>query len=285
MVDFEDENGTDGADVHKQKITLKFDPEDIVFWFGQLEDEMTWAGAKSQWTKRQILNQNLPPEVRAEVKTELRKTQTQAGVTAYKTIKVKLIKIFGPKQGEAYMKAAKLVNTGKPSQLAKKLVDLLCNCSPPLANNCCMAKVIAGMWKLQMPEQVRTAVANKELTAENFEEYMDIADAVHNTLTASQATVAEARLLQQGDPQLAAYQQKGKGKGNKNNQQGGGAAKGASGTNNATSSTKTNRGKRADDNPPEGCCPQHWRRGRKAWYCMDLSSCPWKDFITPRPKN
>ena len=94
MVDFEDENGTDGADVHKQKITLKFDPEDIVFWFGQLEDEMTWAGAKSQWTKRQILNQNLPPEVRAEVKTELRKTQTQARVTAYKTIKVKLIKIL-----------------------------------------------------------------------------------------------------------------------------------------------------------------------------------------------
>ena len=51
---FDIENGQDGdkaADTARS-IKLEFEPNDIRFWFAQLEDEMTMATVKSQWLKK-----------------------------------------------------------------------------------------------------------------------------------------------------------------------------------------------------------------------------------------
>ena len=78
---------------------------------------MEWAVAKSQWSKHQILSANLPVEIAAEVKSLLKLKKEVAGATAYKVVKD--IKLYGPKQGDAYEKALQLVLHDKPSQLAK----------------------------------------------------------------------------------------------------------------------------------------------------------------------
>ena len=68
------------------------------------------------------------------------------------------LELFGPKQEDAYEEAANLVLTGKPSALAKRIMVLICDKKKPL-EGCCCAKVVLGLWKRQLPQQVRAAVA------------------------------------------------------------------------------------------------------------------------------
>ena len=60
MVAFEDEDGRDSANALTEACRtlekLHYDPEDILFSFGQAEIKMAQWGVKKQWTKFQALS-------------------------------------------------------------------------------------------------------------------------------------------------------------------------------------------------------------------------------------
>ena len=64
-VDFEVEDGQDGANAIEYTRTLKleFAPDEVGFWFTQIENEMFTCQVKSQWLKRCVLVKNLPPKI------------------------------------------------------------------------------------------------------------------------------------------------------------------------------------------------------------------------------
>ena len=118
MVTFEDENGTDDGEWYKKPVKVPYNAQDIKFWFCQLEDAMTFAGVRKQYTKRRILYQNLEQDAANEIMTLLRLDETEAGTHSYRDCKRELMRIYGPQEHDAYEKAAALVRQGKPSQLA-----------------------------------------------------------------------------------------------------------------------------------------------------------------------
>ena len=56
-VDFEDENGQNGAKAleYSRSLKLEYNPDEVEFWFTQIENEMYTCEIKSQWMKRSIL--------------------------------------------------------------------------------------------------------------------------------------------------------------------------------------------------------------------------------------
>ena len=77
------------------------------------------------------ISDNLPDNVKAELKEILKKSKATAPKDVYRQLKVKTIDLFAPKEEDAFEKAAQLTLTSKPSALAKQLVELLCECDPP----------------------------------------------------------------------------------------------------------------------------------------------------------
>ena len=147
-IDFDQENGTDDPEFYKKPVIIAYDQSDLRFWFLQLEEAMTFSGIKSQYAKRMTLTKNLPNNVKEEMKDLLCLTRSEAGNTCYKDVKDRLMGLFGPEDTDAYTKAASLVMKGKPSQLAKRIAYLMCDCRPkPLAEGCCAVKAVMGMWK------------------------------------------------------------------------------------------------------------------------------------------
>ena len=61
-IDIAVENGQDGEKAQDlaRSIKVEFDPQDIKFWFSQLEAEFTMAAVKSQWLKKTVMQRNLP---------------------------------------------------------------------------------------------------------------------------------------------------------------------------------------------------------------------------------
>ena len=57
MVNYDQENATDGENAQKMLHTIKLDcdPEKIEMWFQILENKMAFVEIKSQWTKLQVL--------------------------------------------------------------------------------------------------------------------------------------------------------------------------------------------------------------------------------------
>ena len=174
--DFDAKNGTDDPSVLAKLANIKatWMEQDVKYWFQEIEMQMEIYNIQSQWLKRVILANNLPEEVKAELKDILRKPKSQAPTLVYKELKLKIIQLFGPVEEEAFERAAALVLTSKPSALAKKITELLCTCDKPL-ENCCAAATVSALWKRQLPQQVRTAVAGMSLK-ENFENVLQKAD-------------------------------------------------------------------------------------------------------------
>ena len=85
MVEFEDENGVDGEKVLDKvhSIQVAWDPDDLKFFFSEIEDAMDLIQIKSQWLKRQVLARALKSEVKAEVKDLLVKKKAEAGTDIY----------------------------------------------------------------------------------------------------------------------------------------------------------------------------------------------------------
>ena len=57
MVDYDQENATDGENAQNMLHTIRLDcdPEKIGMWFQILENKMVFLEIKNQWTKRQVL--------------------------------------------------------------------------------------------------------------------------------------------------------------------------------------------------------------------------------------
>merc|ERR1712029_530598 len=100
-----------------------------------------------------------------------------ASATCYKQVKDELIRLYGMQEEDRYELASGLLLTTTPSQLCRKLIDIICPDHPTL-ENCCSAPMVAGMWKAQLPKAVRSAVAGKSLKGGNLETVLQLADAV-----------------------------------------------------------------------------------------------------------
>ena len=98
MVDFDQEDAEDSATAmdNLRSVQCPFNKGDIVFWFCQLEDQLTLIGVKKQWTKKIALVRFLPTEIQNEVKSLLKLQQTAAGTDIYYKIKQRLLKLYGP---------------------------------------------------------------------------------------------------------------------------------------------------------------------------------------------
>ena len=234
---------------------------------------MTTAGVKSQWTKRLQLQRFLPENVAAELKDLLRKDESEAGATPYKTLKVRILETFGPRPEDRYRKAKELVLTGRPSQLCKQLIDILCEKD---LTGCCCEGIISGMWRDQLPREVRAAVANLSIAKTHLEATLRHADAVYASLQLPAPSVAALDVPDQD--QVAGIRQN-PAKSQKNRRQSTSQQKGA-----GSGPKPRGRGDPHPDGPPETSCSLHWRWGRGAYYCKDEENCPWKDQCKP-PKD
>ena len=114
MVDFDAENAEDSASAmdNLRSVHCPFNKSDIEFWFSQLEDQLTLIGVKRQWTKKIALSRFLPPEIQTEVKSLMKLSQTAAGNEIYLKIKTRLLKLYGPKPEDSYLRAKSRVLTG-----------------------------------------------------------------------------------------------------------------------------------------------------------------------------
>ena len=279
---FETENGTDEAGAHSKLSSVKvaYDPKDIDFFFINLESAMAYSGIKSQQTKRFCLLGILPNDVKTQFKGVIKATAT--GERGYKKVKDAVLEVFGPKPGDDFAKAAKLMLTDKPSMLANEIISLVCSHDTPLQNCCCEGAVLY-LWTRQLPGYIKSRIAGKSIKApESLKEVLKLADAVH--ASNSQKTQAQVAAVQSSSQEVSAA--------TRSNARGGargrGRGRGQGGAtqarpNGASSQLGQNWGPRHPDNPPDGCCRQHWKWGTNSYFCSDIATCPWKSRIVPRP--
>ena len=187
MVDFDQENVDDSATAmdNLRSIQCPFNKGDVVFWFSQLEDQLTLIGVKKQWTKKIALVRFLPTEIQNEVKSLLKLGQTAAGNDIYFRIKKQLLKLYGPKPEDAYLIAKNLVLTDKPSQLGHKLIEVLCPAEVKL-EGCHCNRVIWGMFREKIPIVVRNHLADMPFNQDTYEAIFDKADQVWDSNRSSE---------------------------------------------------------------------------------------------------
>ena len=285
VANFEDEAGTDGAKAIEYTRTLKieYDPQNVKFWFIQLENEMFTCEVKSQWLKRCVLVKNLPPKIQADVMALLCLQKAEAPADLYKQIKNEILRIHAPKKEDTFKKALSRVLVGLPSQLGQTLINDICDKAPKLTG-CCCAKAVYTLWVLQLPASVRAAVADREFNATTYAAVFQSADKVFLSTKEADINPTVAALSgldktaeKSGEvPQVAAVRNQRppkKNKGGKGGGQSGGQQSGKE------------RGPRHSSNPPSSCCDSHYRYGDKSWNCLSPFTCPWKDKCSPRPSK
>ena len=103
--DREDKADGDKANEQARHIKVEFDPNDVRFWFAQLEDEMEMAGVGRQWLKKSVVQRNLPLKQKEDVKELLTLQKENAGPNIYLNIKNELIRIYAPKPQDTYRRA------------------------------------------------------------------------------------------------------------------------------------------------------------------------------------
>ena len=288
---YDQENGTDGEGATKAVFNIKqeCDPKKIRMWFQILENKMQFAQIKAQWTKLQVLTTVLPAELLTHIEAFAAVPQASAGSKCYYEAKSRLMDIYGEKPHESYEKAIGLVIVTTPSELARRIIDLICDHKQKPLKECCCAKVVMGIWLRQLSPQVKQAIAHKQLGEGNMEETFKVADAVHRSVKAEEPpSVAEVtnpdETLPALDPVAALKQARGRGTPNRR-YRGNRGYRGRSNTNpqQGRQSYQPSWGPRHADNPPQSSCRQHWRFGKTAYYCRgtDNSPCPWKEYCIP----
>ena len=180
---FEEENGTDGADALSKAIAAlakhTWEPNDPCFWFNQAEIKMQQAGVKKQFTKLQALSTCLPREVMEDIKPFLRKKENDfPNKDAYLQTKNHILDVFGQGVDAAFDRAMARVLTGKPSQLARQLVDDLCDHE---LDGCCCNKFIGGLWRRQLPSGVKQQISDIPFDKDNFSAICKKADKVYTS--------------------------------------------------------------------------------------------------------
>ena len=328
MVNYDSETGADvGEALQAACRSLKgyeFDQSDLDFYFNQVELQMRTNGVKKNYTKFLVLSSILPVKVRDQVKPLLRKQEsdfTTAGQMPYKVLKDKILAIFRPPQESDFERAMSRVLSGRPSDLARELVNDLCDHE---LVGCCCAKFIVGLWKKQLPLSVRQSIASMTFNAANFEEIVKLADDVfsqgrHSQVSALSGAVSlpAPAVFDEGFrdelpvdqvPQVAGLgrggrgqgrgQRGGRGRGGRGGFRGGQQNSASSGVaqSQGQSQNQSNSGQnknahprhktqRHPDSPPFKACYRHWTFGKSAHFCMEPGTCPWKDFWVPKPNQ
>ena len=252
----------------------------------------------------------LPQDIANTCNDLFGQTKTEADAMIYRQCKQRLLKKFGPKPEQDYEKAKNIVMTGLPSEAAKEIRNLMCHKKPQLKECCCSVSVGAE-WKKLLPQSVKAAVAGLDIK-NNFDTVIEKADEVFLATKAAAPTVAAVKSKSKNETakkaaavptpgpsedmddsadqpafdqwnqltaELAAFnknfrKQRGKGRG----------ARGGPGKPQPKGAGSGRGAKPSSEDPPPGCCAIHQQHGRSAYYCLDPSKCPWKDYTTPRPK-
>ena len=302
VIPFETENGVDDARALQEACgnlkLLQWDDADVKFFFQQAEIKMAAVGTKKQYTKFQVLSTIIPKKVQDEVKDILVMSEAEfTNNDAYKQLKDAIMEIFGPKQEDAVDRALSRVMVGKPSQLARALVNDICK--KKLKNCQCCPSVVLAIWKRSLSSQVKAGIAHCEFNADTFPAVVKLADAIHSS-NAPPATVAAIAApatnlnetqpaIQYPVPEVAAAQRGGKpwrggrnnrgGRGGRNNRGGGNSGGGQS-----QSQGPKHKGTKHPDLPPGDWngCSMHFRFGKNAYFCAEPATCPWKNIFKPR---
>ena len=289
-IDVENENDGEKAQSDARHIKIDFEPNDVRFWFSQLEAEMMMAEVKSQWLKKTVLQRNLPNKQKEDVKAYLTLSKTQAGDDIYFKIKSDLIRIYAPKPQDSYRKALTRTMVGLPSQLGLQIVDDVCK-RPSRLEGCCCAGAVEALWSDKLPVGIRAHISNREFSHATYKEVFEAADKVY--LSSKQVSVAamtvasvsldetQAAFNPENQPQVAAFGAN-KNQGNKNNKGKNKKNKNQTGGQGGGQSQAKPRGPRHSSSPPEACCDRHYRHGASAWYCVAPLTCPWVNKCAPR---
>ena len=140
-------------------------------------------------------------------------------------------------------------------------------------NGCHCVETVSGMWRIKLPDEVRKAVAPLSLEAPTLEATLTTADAIYKAMNPNTIASIKQAGAHASDPQLAAFNQRGRGGINSNQ----GAAPGGAGRGRGTRKPKS------ADNPPKGVCKTHYEHGKSAYNCLNPFQCPWANFIVQRP--
>ena len=94
-------------------------------------------------------------------------------------LKDELIKLFGQKPEDSYIRAKNRVMSGLPSQLGKLLVDDICTCCAVKLSGGCCAKVVWGMFREALPIVIRNHIAEMTFDSNTYQQVFDKADKIH----------------------------------------------------------------------------------------------------------
>ena len=317
MVNYDSETAEDvGEALQAACRSLKgyeFEQSDLDFYFNQVELQMRTNGVKKNYTKFLVLSSILPAKVRDQVKPLLRKQEsdyTNAGQMPYKVLKDKILAIFRPPQESEFERAMSRVLSGRPSDLARELVNDLCDHE---LVGCCCSKFIVGLWKKQLPLSVRQSIASMTFNADNFEAIVKLADDVFSQGRQSQVSALSGAVslpapavfdeafrdelpsdqVQQvaglgrggrggggqrgGRGQRGFFRGQGRGggrggRGGQQNQSAQGGVAQSQGQIQSKNSHSRHKTQRHPDNPPFQSCFQHWTYGKSAHFCMEPGS-------------
>ena len=169
--------------------------------------------------------------------------------------------------------------------------------------------MVFGLWRRQLSQTCKNAVAGKVFNKETYKEVLEYADEIHyanRSDNPSRPTIAAVEAPAQNAPQAQATpavaavaappRNQGGGRNRGRNRTGNSANGGNNGNSNRQASGNSgnsgnsgptpdnnNRGPRHPDQPPPQSCQTHWTFGRGAWWCQNPARCPWKNNITQRP--
>ena len=108
---------------------------------------MQFAQIRAQWTKLQVLTTVLPAKLLSHIEQFAALPQASAGEACYYRAKLRLIDIYGEKPQESYDKATRLVLETTPSELARRITELICDHIQKSLEGCCCAKTVVNMAK------------------------------------------------------------------------------------------------------------------------------------------
>ena len=295
IVNFEDEDGNDDAQALQNACRnlerFNWDPNNLKFTFQKLEIKMSAVGVKKQYTKFQVLSTVIPKAVEDEVQALLTCQEAEfPDKDAYKLLKKEIMRIFGPRPEEAIERALGRVSTGKPSQLARALVNDLSKCK--MACQCCPDWILA-LWKRQLPGNVRAGIAHCTFNKDTFDSVLQLADNIYvssrpSPSVAAIAAAATASLdetqpaLPYPAPEVNAIN-RGGGRGGRNRGGRGGRGRGNRGGGSGGGGQSHTGAKHPD--LPEGewkGCGMHYKWGRGAFFCSAPASCPWKNVYAKK---
>ena len=307
------------ADSWKKEIKLKFNINDVTYWFNSVEADMKKFGINKQWDKKDSIVPLLPDSIVEECMPILRLTQDEAGDTVYKDLKDEIISLYGPKEEDAFQKAMALKMTGTPSSFGKKLTHILCPGAKPFTT-CHCARIVYGIWVAQLGPSIKSHLAGLKFNKDTYQDLFKKADEVFHanggarapavvaavsspspsSSLSSQSQSSQSAQSSADTPQVAAFQRGGgRGRGGRGRGRGrGGSTNNQNNSNqnqsrqeNSSNSSQNQQGQKAHqkgqkhpDLPASAgwACAQHWKKGKGAPYCSDPLVCQWVNVVAPR---